>query len=508
MRAETANEPLQSINFALSGDPYSYNDTLRLMQRFFFRNWSATSSKWVFVEQGSKLLFYFAQSVVLARMLTPTDFGIFASLALIVGLSSAFSDPGVSTHIVQLKRLTPVTTSAAFLVVLLSAGSVSLLMLGAAPAIGSIFKLPELQPAVVLLAASTMLVALAAVPTGLLMRNLQFRLLAIGGIASSVAGLVCGVVSAAAGWGLVSLFLIPLGAATISNLAFWPSVGRLRWQRPNQRSVLWTLNKCKPLVSVRAADAVLGGVTNGAIAGTAGLHDLAMLGRSESLRQIPISLASAVIGRLYLPQFAAALRSDGEIALAASDSLLAACRRTMLFTLPIFAYLYVFSKELTLLIYGAQWVDAASILSLLVPGGVFILLQSLAVNFLLGIGASTSYVRLDMAKKLLFLAAIMVLAFGSIRDYAVVTSVCWLVTTIAYFVTLRRKGFRFHNSWRMSVLKYVVASLSIVFLLSVIKELALVLGLLPGLWLGPFAGASCAVVVAPVVYWCCGIFRK
>lgn len=419
--------------------------------------WRATSVNWLWMEQVARLLIQFFLSLILARMLTPAEFGLAASVAIVVGLSTSLADPGVSSAVVQWKQPTPLLEAAAAWSALGGGLIAALVVVVLAPNISTFLGESSLEDALYLTAVAVVLTSFTAVRSGLLIRMQRFRAQAAIAITSAIGSAAVGVFAAAAGYGVLSIFLMPIIGAAITGAAQWLMLGRVHQMRTNRSSLVSVLSSVRYLVGVRITDALQSGIANATIAKSASFAELGLFNRAEGVKQMPITLASAIIGRLYFPRFAAAARV-GNDKRAASAELIVATRYVMLPSLPVFALIFSFSHEIVSFLYGEKWVDAAPILQMLLPGAAFYLLHLLYANFLLGLNGSKSYFWLDLSKKVLLIAAIILVPLGSTIIYAMGLSACWVVISTLYFFQCHRVGFMVPDRWLRTALSYAVAA--------------------------------------------------
>lgn len=467
-------------------------------------NGGPSSATWVVVEHVLKVSALLLQSVILARVLSPADFGTFAALSLCVGLSSTFGDPGVSLSVVQVPTFTARLATAALLTALLSSLMVSLflgaLALLAPTSIAGLAELPHYLGVIAMMAALT---GSAAVPTGLLMRQSRFRALAASGLLSTVVGVCAGLAYARAYGGAMTFFVIAIAGGLVTNVVLWSAVAPVTFGKADRRSLRYLLSRCKPLVAARLIDALSTGATNAAIAARVGLADLGLLGRADAIRQMPISLASAVTGRVYLAKFADAFRADRQPTGAVAVEFHLACRNTMLFAMPVLAYIFTFASDIVRLLFGEQWGASGKMLMCLVPGAVFFLLQSLCLNFLLGIGATSGYLRMEGVKKVVLLTSLLALITGSVYAYAIISSAAWAVVSILYLRVMMRLGVRFSLKWRVDALKFSLVTFVLVAALIWLRDA------MPFAyrWFGLLVSGTLLVVLSGILYWFSGLLR-
>jgi O-antigen/teichoic acid export membrane protein len=143
--------------------------------------------------------------VVLARLLTPDDFGVVAVAMAFIPVVYLLSDFGFSTYVVQVEDASPRVISTAFWYAMFAGGLLTGLLVLAAPLIAASFRLPALTPVILGMAPSVLLVAASSVPIALLRRRMAFRALATQSFIAAAAGQVVAIALALTGFGVWAL---------------------------------------------------------------------------------------------------------------------------------------------------------------------------------------------------------------------------------------------------------------------------------------------------------------
>lgn len=195
--------------------------------------------KGVFALAGRSLgtrLFTFAGNVILARMLAPKTFGLFAIVNFIVAIASFLADLGIGAALVQRKEeLTEEDLRTAFTLGLIIDAAFTGAVVALAPLLVRMYDLePRYVLAVRALALTIMASTFAAVPSIKLERTLRFARVAAADIVSQFAYIVIAVSMAFAGfhvWALVgaSIASRTVGSIVLNVMAWWrPSIGFTR----------------------------------------------------------------------------------------------------------------------------------------------------------------------------------------------------------------------------------------------------------------------------------------
>ncbi|WP_163381059.1 lipopolysaccharide biosynthesis protein [Cyclobacterium sp. SYSU L10401] len=176
--------------------------------------WDLTSS---FFRQFASLFI----SIILARLLSPEEFGIVGMAMVFVTITDVFIDVGFTSGLIQNKHNTDVTYSSVFyLNVAISLFSSTVIFLGA-PYVGSFFDQPEIGTILRYLAFIPFISALGRIQSTILTRNMNFRTLSIRTVISTVVAGVMGVSAALYGLEVYSLVVQQFILVITSTVLLW-----------------------------------------------------------------------------------------------------------------------------------------------------------------------------------------------------------------------------------------------------------------------------------------------
>lgn len=176
---------------------------------------------WSFGGSAGQAVLGIVSVVVLARLLTPAEFGSAAAASLVVGFALLFSQVGVGPALVQRKVLEQVDVAAAFTFSVLTAVALAAAILLLAPWVNPLVGLPRENDLLRLLSIAFVLNGVAAVPTGLLQRRLMFRQTALVDVTSTAVGTI-GVtaVLAVLGYGAAALVWGSIASSAITTTSY------------------------------------------------------------------------------------------------------------------------------------------------------------------------------------------------------------------------------------------------------------------------------------------------
>lgn len=365
---------------------------------------AARATAWSAVDLIARQGVQFIVVIILARLLAPEDFGIIALLAFFTSLSIAFVQGGLSIAIIQRQQTSADEESAIFWWNL--AGSI-LLGVGiilAGPALAAFFEQPVLQPLAFVAAAQLVLSAAGAVHTALLTRDMRFDLLTKAGLVAAVGSGAIAVITAFTGLGVWSLALQIVSLALLNTTALWLA---LAW-RPTFHFQFATIRGLFGFGAwVSVGNVMEAFYTNGIallIGKLHGVRDLGFYNQASATQMLPSSALTAIVGRVSLPLLA----SNQHDPVAMRASLRLAIRCVMVINLPAMVGLAMLSDLVILVLFGARWLPAAPILTILALGGILYPLHVINVQYVLARGQTATFVKNEIIKKTLGIICVVV----------------------------------------------------------------------------------------------------
>lgn len=306
--------------------------------------------------------------VVLARLLSPQDFGLLGAALVVVGISAVFSQMGIGPALVQLSKLEKQHIQVGFTISLALS-----LLLGAsvwllAPTVAAFFHSTELKTIIRVLAAVFPLQGLVVVAQALLQRELRFRALAILQTLSYALGYgLVSVVLAGLGWGVWALVAGQLGQALVNTSGTLLLRHHSMMLSLEPRRVEELVRFGGGVTLARLANYIANQGDNVVVGRWLGTQELGIYGRAYQLLLAPVTLLGSAIDRVLFPVMAK-LQNQPE-------RLLLAFRRSVVLTgaliLPLSVALLILAPEIVQVVLGAQWVAVVLPFQIFASGMLF-----------------------------------------------------------------------------------------------------------------------------------------
>lgn len=355
------------------------------------------ATTWSGADMLLRLGLQFGFGIVLARLLTPGEFGTIALLYLFVGLASAFIDSGFSSALIQQQDITNVDESTVFWFNLAMGGLMAFGLWSAASWIASFFDRPILTPLTKLLALNLFVSALGSIHSTLLTKRLDFKIqMKISAIATLVSGMI-GVGMAWKGFGVWALAVQTLTATSMTTTLLWVMSP---W-RPARQISIQSARRFYGFGSYLFLSGLLDIIYNRIytilIGKCFGVSELGFYNRAESTKQLPVSLLTGVLSRVTFPIFSAAANDKEQL----RRGMRLALRSIMLINVPMMLGLMAMADHVIPTVFGAQWLPAVTIVQVLCLAGILWPLHVINLNVLMAQGHSRLFLRLEIAKKII-----------------------------------------------------------------------------------------------------------
>ncbi len=383
---------------------------------------AVSATVWSGIDTFARKVVQFSISLVLARLLTPVDYGTVGLLAIFIGVSATFVDSGFYTALIQRKDVTIEDLSSVFYFNIGISLVVGALLCLAAPWIAVFYQLPVLMPLMCLLAANLVLGSFGSIQSVLLCRSLDFRRQCVISLAALIVSGTVAIILAWRHYGVWSLAIQTLVATLVSVVLLWVSSSwRPAWVF--SFATIRSLFKFGGYVLLSGLFDTLSTRLNTLVIGKFySAKDLGYYSRADGTSVLPGDVMQGIIGRVSFPIFAAAQHNKELLKAGLRKSILL----VMMINLPVMLGMAVTARPLVLVLFGVQWLPCVPYLQILCLGGILIPLHMLNVRILLAQGHSDLYFRIIIIQKtasILLMGASCFISITAIAWSSVITGI-------------------------------------------------------------------------------------
>lgn len=328
---------------------------------------------WSAVDKFGVMTLQFLVYVVLARLLTPADFGAIGMLMIFITMSQAFADGGFGSALIQKKSTTQTDYSTVLYWNLCVGILLFLTLYTIAPFVAEFYNMPILAPVLRTIGIAMFFIGAANIQVARLQKQLRFKQIAVIDISAYIIAAIISVSMAANGcgiWSLVALTICqPMGKVLmlLVTTRWLPSLTFSWTAFKNLFSFggFFFLNYLMEVISNNVQGLIIGKLYSAS--------QMGYYSQAARLENITGMCVPQVIAQVMYPIF-----SQFQDQKARLQAILVANHRIISFLIyPLLTILIILAPDVIRFIYGDQWGPAVPYYRILMVGGYFICLKSI-----------------------------------------------------------------------------------------------------------------------------------
>lgn len=339
---------------------------------------------WTALQRYSTMLIQFISGIILARLLTPFDYGCIGMLMIFMVLAEAFIDGGFGSALIQKKRPTQEDYSTIFWFNIVMAVLLYAILYASAPVIARFYKISLLCDVLRVQGVILFIYAFNVVQKNQLRKKLNFKILSIVTVTTSVTALVVTILMAYSGLGVWALVTQNIITAAIPAFVFWFYI---KW-RP-----IWTFSakSFKELFSfgfymfLTHLVNQFGSQFQGLLIGR--FYNASIMGyysKAYSTEKLASTSIAQVMTQVTFPLYAEAQDDKGQL-----SNMIKKLTMTLSFiTFPLMFVLLLCAKPIFVLLYSDRWLDSVPYFQVLCIAGLAYCLQSVNNQSIAAVGKS------------------------------------------------------------------------------------------------------------------------
>jgi len=314
-----------------------------------------------FTTQIIKLFLQTASTMILARLLTPQDFGLIAMVASVTGFILIFKDLGLSMATIQKDNVTHEQISTLFWINVVLSILLLLITMALSPLVAWFYRDPRLTAVTIALAGGFILSGLTVQHQSLLSRQMRFKTLAFIEILSLLAGIVTALACSWFGLKYWSLVFMNLAIVTASMIGSWIACGwRPGWPRKGT-GVRPMIAFGGHLTAFNLINYFARNLDNILIGRFWGSLQVGLYSKAYSMLLLPLTQITVPMANVAIPTLSR-LQHDPE---RYRRFYLKAVKLIAYVAVPLVVMMIILSKEMVLLVLGDQWRGAVPIFRIL-----------------------------------------------------------------------------------------------------------------------------------------------
>ena len=395
---------------------------------------------WKAVGNVSTLVVEFIIGIILARLLSPNEFGLIGTISILIVISEVFVNSGFSQAIIRKQNCSQKDYSTTFYFNLIVSIVFYVLLLIIAKPVSHFFKTPELEPLIKVLGIGLVISAFTLIQHAIITKNVNFKLYTkISFIAAIFSGIIA-VIMAFLGFGVWSLVIKTLLSKIISSILLWTWS---KW-RPiivfSKQSFNELFGFGSKLLLSGVIGTILNNLNNIAIAKFFSTQTLGFYSRANQFEKLFSENITSVVSSVSYPV----------LSTLQNDTILMKKVYREIYTTTFFIIslcmvgIAVIAKSLIITLIGEEWLPSVELLQLLCVVGVITPLNSMNINLLNVVGRSDLYFKLQLYVQLLFVPNLLLGYFFGVKALIIG----------AIFITLT--GFFIFNIYTKKYINYSI----------------------------------------------------
>jgi PST family polysaccharide transporter len=355
------------------------------------------------LSQAIKFVLHLTSVVLLARLVMPSDYGLFGIVIAVTGFINLFRDLGLNLAAIQSIEISDRQLSTVYWVNAAVGGVLAVLAGIGAFLIGWVYREPRLIEMVLVMACIFVIHGVAGLPHALLRRQLRFITLAFIDVSAMAVGVMAGIVFAWNGAGYWSLVLMHLTTSLSNGLASWFFC---RW-KPGRPAPLIEI---RPLLSFGGRVTLIGvliyttrNLDTLLIGWYWGMSELGFYDKAYQFLLLPILQISIPLSGVALPMLCRLQSDVARYRAFYSRILLLVASLAM----GLIAFVFITTEKTVLVVLGATWLPAVPMFRALAPAAFVDPFYTTMSWFLLSLGQTRR-----MLRAVLVISLTAVISFG------------------------------------------------------------------------------------------------
>lgn len=377
---------------------------------------------WTFAQQFGVQFINFGVSIVLARLLLPSEFGLLGMIAIFIAIGTSLVDSGMASSLIRTKDPDQIDYSTVFFTNLAVAIVVYGIVFFSAPFISDFFAQPVLINLVRVYCLTFIIGAFSTVQSTKLNKEMNFKTQMLINIPSLIVASGVGIYLANNGYGVWSLVYMNLFQSAIATIQLWIYS---KWSPSfifDRQRLIRHINFGYKLTISGILNTIVKNVYNIVIGRFFSAAQLGFYIRAKSMQELPVINISNALNKVTYPMFASIHDDDQKL-----RSVYKQLIQFIFFVIaPLMILAIIVAEPLFRFLLTEKWLPAVPYFQILCIAGIVTPLNAYNLNVLLVKGRSDRYLKLEVIKNVLtFASVLLAIPFG-------ISGLLWSIVGIAY----------------------------------------------------------------------------
>lgn len=380
-------------------------------------------------------LLSFGSVIIVSRLLTPEEIGIFSVSVSLLGFAHILRDFGVGNYLIQVKEVTRPKMRAAFSVMLYSSWLIAALLFLVRGPIADFYNREGVAEVIGLIALNFLIVPFGAPILSVMRREMQFGRITIVSTANTFVQVSVTVICAMNGFSYLSM-----AWGSIAGMA--TNVTLLLIMRPRESMLLPTTRGLREVLqfgfksSATSIATEVGSAAPDLIFGrTLGFSAVAYFSRAASLAHMASGQLMRIVQNVFLPAFARDIRNGEDPATLYIRAML----HITGITAPMVAFFAIMAQPLILFLFGEQWSQSTLLATLLCIYSLLFSPFSLAGNALIAAGHISQVMHIQLAVQCVNVSTLLSSLWLTLEQVVMLLVLSTLMSAVLHARALKQK---------------------------------------------------------------------
>ncbi|MBC5995072.1 lipopolysaccharide biosynthesis protein [Pontibacter cellulosilyticus] len=359
---------------------------------------------WTISQQFGIKLLNFVVQIILARMLMPSDFGVFALLSVFIIIGNSLVDSGLTSSLIRTTNTNQDDYSTVFYINLLGSLIIYSLLFYFAPYFSFFFKEPKLNSILKIYGLTFVINAFIAVQNSILIKELKFKLQTIIELPSMIIGGVVSVLLAFYDFGVMSIVALYLTKSIVFMVLLWLTSGWIPSLRIDVAKLRYHFNYGSKLTLTTILNSIFNNIYNLYIGKYFSSTLLGYYNRANLLQSFPVTSLTTAIFKVTYPVLSGI--QDDNLRLRKIYGKL--MQQVLFWIAPLMTFAILTAEPLFRVVLTSKWLPAVPYFQILCVVGVLFPLEDYNTQVLSTKGRSDIYLKLEIIKKIIIIGIIMI----------------------------------------------------------------------------------------------------
>lgn len=350
---------------------------------------------WRFAERCGAQLVTFIVSIVLARILSPSDYGTIALVTVFTTILQVFIDSGLSTALIQKKDADDLDFSSVFYFNFIFCLILYIIMFVSAPCIADFYKDSNLITIIRVISLTLIISGVKGVQQSYVSRNMLFKRFFFSTLGGTIFSAVLGIIMAYAGFGVWAIVFQQLSNNAIDTLILWITV---KW-RPIKK---FSWIRLKHLLSFgwkmlasSLLDTVYNNLRNMIIGKLYTSADLAFYNQGDKFPKLIVTNINTSIDSVLLPT----MSNEQDNHVRVKDMTRRAIKISTYIMAPLMIGLAFCARPIVQLVLTDKWLPCVPYLQIFCVSYLFWPIHTANLNAIKAMGRSDLFLKIEIIKK-------------------------------------------------------------------------------------------------------------